>query len=283
MTEAVQGQRNFRPLPAEMPDLFRKYMDLQFVHKAVLISLRNKFVYVRVPKVANSSIKFSIYDNERIEGSSEIKQRIIHDIHYGPIIRPAMLGFDSEILNEALFGDTFFRFTFVRNPYAKALSNFLDRYQSENSSVRKIVNRFAFRHNISESPKSDLSFSQFLQAIEKIPPGKMEIHISQQSTQLMLGLVEYNAICAFENITNEWNIIGSKLWEKFIPDFENKSPSQTDAGQKLVKYFAEDDIERVNKIYESDFLALGYPILTKPKQFLEPEAILRETDRKRTS
>lgn len=276
MNTETKNSAESRPSPIEMPDLFQKYMELQFVNKAILISLTNKFVYVRVPKVANSSIKFSIYNNERMTGTSPIKQRIIHDIHYGPIIRPAMLGFDSDILNEVLFGGNFFRFSFVRNPYAKALSNFLDRYQSEQSSVRKIVNRFAFKNGISKTREESLSFSDFLKAIIEIPENKMEIHISQQSTQLMLGLIEYDEICSFENIIEEWSRIGSRLWKNFSPDFDNMSPSKTDAGKKLSNYFTEADIELVNYLYQEDFANLGYSILKKPEQFLDINSLLRD-------
>ena len=276
MTAVQDFQGKPRPVASEMPELFQNYMDLRFVHKAILISLKNRFVYVRVPKVANSSVKFSIYNNERLPGTSEIKERIIHDIHYGPVIRPGLLGFDSEILNEALFGDTFFRFTFVRNPYAKALSNFLDRYQAEDSSVRKLTDRIARRRRIVEPDTSDMNFSQFLQTIEKIPAKRMEIHISPQSTQLMIGLVDYHEICPFENITSEWNRIGSKLWKGFKPSFDNKSPSRTDAGQKLSTYFDLDNIRRVNRIYEQDFVNLGYKMLDRPEDFLKAGAIERE-------
>ena len=42
------------------------------VNKAVLISLRNNFVFTRVPKVANSSIKHLVYSMEQGPGGTQI-------------------------------------------------------------------------------------------------------------------------------------------------------------------------------------------------------------------
>ena len=246
--------------PERMPALLQEYMSFRDIHKAVMFSLVNKFVYVRVPKVANSSIKYSIYDNERPAGTAGIRERIVHDIHYGPILRPGLVGFDSDILFRALFTDEFFRFSFVRNPYAKALSNYLDRYQEENSGVRRVTNRTALRLRLIDSRDETLGFAQFLKAIEAMPPKSMDIHSSPQTTQLMLGLIGYHEICSFEAIDTEWPRIAARLWKNSTPGFANKSPSKTSAGEKLAQYFTRDDIARLNRIYQTDFEMLGYPV-----------------------
>lgn len=261
--------------PEKMPALMQEYMTLQNVHKAVMFSLVNKFAFVRVPKVANSTLKFSIYNNERLAGTAKIRPSIIHDIHYGPVLRPALVGFDSDILYRVLFTDEFFRFAFVRNPYARVLSNYLDRYHAENSVVRRFINRTARKAGLIEDMSEGLSFPKFVRAVEAMHPKRMEIHSSHQTTQLMLGLVEYHRICAFEDLENEWRSIASRLWKDYKPEFGNKSPSKTSAGEKLANYFLPDDIARVNKVYEKDFEILGYPTLSDPSDFLQDGALLR--------
>lgn len=263
------------PSPAEMPAALDRFMSPRDVHKAVILSLVNKFVYVRVPKVANSSIKFSIYSNEKPEGTGAIKPRIIHDIHYGPVIRPGMLGFSSPLLHKALFGPNFFRFTFVRNPYAKALSNYLDRYQAEKSGVRRHVNRVALREGWISKPDELVDFPHYLKAVEKMAPRAMEIHISPQTTQIMAGLIDYDEICAFEALDTEWDRIGKRLWKGYTPDLGNQSPSRTDAGEKLASYYSAADMARLNSVYARDFEVLGYPVLDRPEDFRKPGALLR--------
>jgi len=261
--------------PENMPALLQEYMTLQNVHKAVMFSLINKFAFVRVPKVANSTLKFSIYNNERFAGTANIRSSIIHDIHYGPVLRPGLVGFDSDILYRVLFTDEFFRFAFVRNPYARVLSNYLDRYHAKKSAVRRFINRTACKAGLTEDMSETLPFAKFVRAVEAMHPKRMEIHSSHQTTQLMLGLVEYHELCAFEDLENEWRRVASRLWKNYKPEFGNKSPSKTSAGEKLANYFRSDDIARVNRIYKKDFEMLGYPMLSDPAEFVQDGALLR--------
>lgn len=144
----------------EMKQALQDRMPLRQVNEALLISLRNKFLFARVPKVANSSLKHLIYNMEKMPWSDPIREDMVHDSNYGPVLRPALLGYESPILHRALFSDQFFRFTFVRNPYARALSGYLDRYRDKGSVLWRTVNGIAARQGWLTVPEGENLYSR---------------------------------------------------------------------------------------------------------------------------
>ncbi|MDK3074537.1 sulfotransferase family 2 domain-containing protein [Sedimentitalea sp. JM2-8] len=144
----------------DMKQALQDRMPLRQVNEALLISLRNRFMFARVPKVANSSLKHLIYNMEKMPWSDPIREDMVHDSNYGPVLRPALLGYESPILHRALFSDRFFRFTFVRNPYARALSGYLDRYRDKGSVIWRAVNDTAVRQGWLTVPDGEDLFSR---------------------------------------------------------------------------------------------------------------------------
>ncbi len=244
-------------------------------NEAFLISLPNRFVFARMPKVANSTLKHLIYSMEKMPWGRPIRDDLIHDSHYGTVTRPAMLGFSSQILHDALFSDQFFRFTVVRNPYAKTLSGYLDRYMSPNSSIRRIVNKIAAANGWLPSQDGDVTFSTYLRAIGDMPTRHMEVHVSPQVTQSLHDLVSYHFTGAFETLAADMQHVARTLWDRDDADLGFKSPSRTDATSRLREFYGADDIALVNRIYKRDFDAFGYPMVDSPGAFSDPDAIFR--------
>lgn len=260
----------------DMKTALRDRMPAPQINKAILISLKNRFVYARVPKVANSSIKHLIYGMEQAPGAQPIRDDLIHDINYGPVVRPAMLGLASPILHEALFADDFFRFTFVRNPYAKALSNYLDRYMAQHSTVRRQVNRIAVAQGWVSDPEAEVDFSTFLRSIAEMDARKMDIHISPQSTQVLSDLISYHYIGGFETLGEDMAWLANRIWQKPQIDLGFKSPSRTNATLRLKDSYGAQDIALVNRIYAKDFEAFGYRMIEGTGAFSDPDVVLRQ-------
>lgn len=264
---ALKGRALQKALAAQMP--------LRQIDKAILISLKNRFAYLRIPKVANSSIKHLVYRMESFHPKIEIRDNLIHDVHYGPVLRPSMLGFQSPLLRDALFSEDFFRFTFVRNPYAKALSNYLDRYMAKHGTVRRAVNRVALSQSWITDEEQEVSFSIYLRSVALMDPRKMDIHISPQSTQSLSGLVPIDFVGALETIEDDLQTVAKKIWKVDNVDLGFQSPSRTDAGSKLMQAYTLEDLEVVNRLYASDFVTYGYRKVSDPSQFGNANIIFR--------
>ena len=255
----------------------RHEMSLRQVNKAILISLKNRFVYLRIPKVANSSIKHLIYRMESMAGDATLRDDMIHDIHYGPVVRPHMLGFNSALLQQALCSDDFFRFTIVRNPYAKALSNYLDRYMATHGTVRRQINRMAFDKGWISDRGTTADFSTYLQSATCMPLKQMDIHISPQYVQALVNIVEFDYVGSFETLSEDLSAIAGRIWGRTDIDLGFHSPAKTDAAAKLREAYSEATIAMVNEVYAKDFEVFGYPRVDKPEELSDPDALLRDT------
>lgn len=251
-------------------------MPLPKIDKAVLISLKNHFVYVRIPKVANSSIKNLIYRMESFHPNEKIREKLTHDIHYGPVIRPSMLGFNSPLLYRALFTGPFFRFTFVRNPYARALSNYLDRYMARHSTVRRQVNASAERLGLLPAGEDIVSFPAYLQAIAGMKPRGMDIHLTPQVTEALADLIPYDFVGGFETLAEDMTTIAQRVWKVDEIDLGFQSPSRTNATDRLRDAYTNDEIALVNQIYARDFETFGYRMVEDVAAFDDPGIVLRQ-------
>jgi hypothetical protein len=264
------------PAPQDMKKAMQALMPPRQINEAILISLRNNFVFTRVSKVANSSLKHLVYSMEKPAWSRPIRDNLIHDSLYGPVIRPDMLGLASPILHEALFSDSFYRFTFVRNPYAKVLSAYLDRYMAKDSSLRRLVNTSAVRNGWMSSADEDVSFSMFLRAIAETNPRHMEVHISPQYVQTMIDLVTYSYVGAFETLAEDTRHVAKRLWGKDDAALGFKSPSRTDATSRLLEIYTDADIALVNRVYERDFETFGYRMADRVADFADDSMAVRQ-------
>lgn len=258
------------------PNRLGAYLPRNQVNKSILISLKNRFAYFRIPKVANSSLKHLIYRMESYPAGSEPRADMTHDINYGPVVRPAMLGFDSELFQEVLYSDTFFRFTFVRNPYAKALSNYLDRYMAKNSTVRKHVNRVALGEGWLKRENETVPFKTYLHCVSKMDTRRMEIHISPQRAQCLWDVVDFSFIGSFESLADDVLVVANTIWGENDVELGFQSPSRTNAATKLMENYDEEGLDLINSIYAQDFEAFSYRKLETPQAFSDPAALLRE-------
>lgn len=215
------------------------------------ISLKNRYVYMGVAKAANSTIKFYLQQVEYL--GTPYKVTNVHNKHYSPLLSPYQL--PADILEEAFFGDSFTRFTLVRNPYARLLSCFLDRVQDEKSASFKNLSK-----HTDCDPRS-LDFNSFVQVVSSQEVLQMDCHWRPQVNEIYWGLIDYTEILRFENLPQ--NIMALKELtgcdDKRIFNAEiNKSPSVTSAGTKIQEYYSEETAELVRSVYQEDFEKLGY-------------------------
>jgi hypothetical protein len=153
----------------------------------------------------------------------------------------------------------------VRNPYARALSGYLDK---------------ACRGDIGLYPEfrgeRPASFEAFLTALTKHPLRRIDPHFCPQWINLALRQVRYDAVFYLENVAAI-----EKGVRYVVADFEIKTsiPHAQGARDKLQAFYSRRAIDLVQRIYADDFARLGYSLQLErsaeaPGEFWTPSAIV---------
>jgi hypothetical protein len=219
------------------------------------ISLSNNYVYFAVDKVANSSIKNSLFEIEYAPVGK--KALTLYDERCSPLLSPYQL--PPTLLREVLNSGNYFRFAFVRNPYSRLLSCYLDRILTASSKPRRQLNALLKRHG--EVP-DNVSFEQFIRAICQQASNLQNSHWRVQTDDILYGLVDFDFIGKFENLWPDMAVVSSRIWGDLRPEMANKdvnkSPRATNAAGKMRDYYTAELAGLVAERFASDFEAFGY-------------------------
>lgn len=230
------------------------------------ISLRNRYVYFPIAKAANSTVKWMLYNLEthgRINDESSKAFRnqnqkiLVHDNLYGPLLTPWQIANFQDIDRRLATQEEFFKFSFVRNPFTRVLSAYLDRAQRKNTGLYKMIRDRADR--------DDFEFKKMLSIILEVPDDEREIHARAQVPQSGLTVFPEVKIGRFETLKEDFISIATKIYPKVDLTKESSdidqimtSPTKTGAVELVQKYYDAEAIEMVLAAYETDFANLGY-------------------------
>jgi len=227
-------------------------MDLKKIDYAINISLKNRYIYVETPKVACSSVKDLLIRIEYID--TPYKRNFdVHDRQRSPLVQLSQL---PKHEGEGILADpTWFRFAFVRNPFSRALSGYLDKVVRNREEKRPLLN--ALGRN--ESPiETELSFVDYLKAIQLIDPRNLDSHFRPQFQILLCRDISFQYIGAFESLLEDIEYLKERLGVSATLTFESVGSHATDANLLLDEYYSSEAIALVRKIYFVDFKYFGY-------------------------
>ncbi|HVV64796.1 MAG TPA: sulfotransferase family protein [Rhizomicrobium sp.] len=209
-------------------------------------SQKHRYIYVETPKVACSSIKLSL---QRIE--LDDRAYVPSDIHkraQSPLlsVRARPLRF-----LRALRSSAYFRFCFVRDPYARVLSAYLDKL------VRNERERPQSLASLGLAPDAQPSFREFLEALERTEPSKFDVHWARQVDLLTPKLVAYDFIGRFENFREDFSTVLGRIGRG--PDWiADARQHRTDASAQLSQWIGPAERALIERIFAADFDAYGY-------------------------
>lgn len=219
------------------------------------ISLKNKYFFHSVGKAANSTVKHFLYLGEA--RGTRFKYENVHDRRLSPLISPFQL--TEEHLMEVFNSEDFFKFTFVRNPYSRLLSCYLDRIVPMRSTPYKELVRY-----LGKDVGYDVGFQEFIETICNQSIYEQNNHWRVQYYDAMCDIVDYSFIGKQERFSEDMTVIWKKIYSKFsVPNFEstNSSPSRTNSTGKVDIYWNSDLIKIVNSKYKLDFEYFKYEMM----------------------
>lgn len=237
----------------ELADRF----DLAFGKMNYLLNIdeARRIVYHETPKVACTSIKKYMID--QASGSPvEMEPRTVHDRSASPL---RMLDSYSDAEIDAMFSpDGGYRhFCFVRDPYSRVLSAYLDKLMTNEWERKRHLPMFGFK------PDARPQFVEFLRRLSRRPDRERDIHYMTQTrlTGRLAGF-ETSYIGHFENFKHDF----LKLKLEFFGDSEGEDYQQfgkhhsSGADDKTAEYYGEEERALVRDIYAVDFAVYGYAL-----------------------
>lgn len=219
---------------------------------AVHVSLKYKYIFNETPKVACSTIKLTLQRMELEDpGFERIDFEDLHQRDYSPLLKLQQLPNFEEYFKR----EDFMVFCFVRNPYSRLLSCYLDKICNPTNFKKKVLERMGFHDKDIARP---ISFREFIGVIEQQTPLEMDYHWRHQTFLTCVNQINYDFIGRLETFSEDFNSIGGKLCPDFNKYYSPEIRHQTNAKSLLGEYYTRELYNRVYDIYEEDFKTFSY-------------------------
>ncbi len=197
--------------------------------------------YMPTPKVGCSSLKLLF---ERIyRDDPHFKVGNVHTNRTVP--RPLKVGWD--VMHRKMRDGSLYGFGIARDPIKRAVSGYCNKLKMP--KFQEEFNAILGR----DDPQAEVSFDQFIEALERQDPHAMNPHWRPQHSVMMVDVIQYDHIGKLETMDADMAIIkaASKLPNLPVP-YKNKGRKSTTfdvtPAQKA----------RLEQIYAQDFETFGY-------------------------
>jgi hypothetical protein len=196
---------------------------MRWPEKHFVLSEPFRLLYIPIEKVACSALKSWVI--ELHEGTG---QTIQFDPNAHTRSRYELQAHSWTTVRQALRDKSLFRFAFVRNPWDRLVSGFLNKFVPWKSPAakfaaehdrrmkwRKALHRFSAGllcrdcQSTSARWRDDLTFRQFVAEVRQRNPQRLDLHWRPQ--HLFLGSVKLDFLGRFENLADDFRALCTRL------------------------------------------------------------------------
>lgn len=232
----------------------------------IIVSEHSGLVFCPVPKAANSNWKYLIRKWEGLEDYASVRTAHNADTSGLRYLSDYSPGEAQTILKSPRF----FKFVFVRDPYARALSAYMDKIRNVDPRFMRDEYRIflaallGWRYargvqDLATAPRP--SFATFINALAQTPREQMNAHWRPQTDLCGLDEIRYDFIGRMEHLLLD----AQKVFDALNRSNE-QFPSHSDVGfppsgassELADELYTLDLMFKVRVIYEKDFSLLGY-------------------------
>jgi hypothetical protein len=220
-----------------------------FVNANYLAHLSNnyRYLYVSVPKTGCTKIKKTLQDAE--SGRALDHSHRVHAPIFSPLLEPID---DVVTLRAAMTSDAWFRFGFVRNPFSRILSCYLDKIVRSAGERQRLLPVLGL-----DAAAATPSFSEFVRLVSQQDDGARDIHWASQYYLLRPDLVDYTFIGRFERLSADLKHVCDTLSISPLEPMEKKEHSVGDV-PRMCDYYTATEQRMVAEAYRHDFEAFEY-------------------------
>ena len=220
----------------------------QIVEQAVRANPQHGFIYLNNPKVGCSTIKRSLWLAMTGQTPADLK-RPVHVVEGSPFVSRLT---DPVAVRQA------FIFSFVRNPFQRIVSAYLNKVQMRTD---KVWSGFATRRGW--NPETEVSFDGFVERLSGVPPEEQDPHWRAQHLNILYPFVRPNLIGDLDSLDRVLPQVLARVASGQAKVVQGRRHG-TAARQVWSGFFGDKaTLDRVLTLYAGDFAAFGYaPSLT---------------------
>lgn len=224
-------------------NLFHR-MPHQSVASRIIVEPELKFVYIRIPKAANSTVTKLILNC--------MHKNQYKAAEYNHNYKKSFKNAKQVTLKQArLAKKNYVFFVVVRNPYDRILSAYLNKFSKE-----KYVKRFG--KQIAEAGDGNLNFKSFCYYLCQNNLYKNP-HWIPQSEYIWPSYERLDYIGKVENLKNDLENIFLEVFDNCNIDTTYVyGPEPTNANSKKDEYYDKETKKIINKLYANDFKMFNY-------------------------
>lgn len=246
-----------------------------------IVSHEHRFVYCPIPKVACSSLKrvmVEICNSKNSEEILKLPNDLFHTYVYHNLTLASFYKEDEALA--FLESTNYFKFTFVRNPWSRLVSAYLNKFVEAPSlkghifvpdNAREVIAAAYQGMNLQPDFQKMITFRQFVEYVSKTSNQQLDGHWKPQ--YLFLGNHKFDFIGHLENLGNDFETLKDKLNLSMSVPWSNKSSTKR----------SNDDFQRLEclaDLYPSEIRTLNSP--TRYKQFYTSDLVELVRERYRT-
>lgn len=232
-----------------------------------------RIAYVETPKVACTSIKKYMMDQRAGASVALPDKGAVHDRSHSPLKALSDLPDRDQ---QAVLGPGWRRFTFIRNPYTRFLSAYLDKLVQNDWERRRLLPQLGFAPDARPGP------ADVLRHLAQMPDADRDVHfMTQTGLTGAIGRLDYDWLGCFERFDRDFLAFKRALYG----DASNDTYAQfgrhhaSDAGAKLNLYDDPDARMLLLRVYAADFALFGYSV--RLEDALRPPTLTTDLHRQR--
>ncbi|MEM9928285.1 MAG: sulfotransferase family protein [Bacteroidota bacterium] len=227
-------------------------------HNSLLISPKHEYVFANNPKVACSTIRKLLIDAEFgvVKPYAE-RASTLYFKEFLPFLNVWQIGNFAEWINT----EGLYKFCFVRHPYTRLLSGYLDkvvRSKHEKNNILEAMGK-------ADQPDLDISFDSFVRVVCDMPIIKQDHHWRVQYYQTFQAGINYSFVGRFEQLEADLRTVAEQIGisqfitpETFGQAGQNSRQHATNAGGLIRQYYTPALKRLVQQCFEKDFEYFGY-------------------------
>lgn len=221
---------------------------VEWVVKRATVSSRYHYCYCRIPKCANSTVMKTLahYDGSLV-GAEDVDD-------VGAIKRETGWLFGARALSPKTFAKKYACFTFVRNPFTRTLSAYLDKIASAEEGQYLPV-----AEAVGKSRARDVEFSEFIRFLSE---GGLfwNAHWAPQVALLPVNRKRLRFVGKVERLDTDLALLMEHLGLGVeFGGTVSRQDRRTGSVDRAPEFYTKRLIEEVAELYAADFKAFEYP------------------------